>query len=123
MNRVLRSVAALAVLSAAATLTTTTSASAAACTDTICVYEGAWGAGTVAGFTTADNNFSNNRFLDGSAVNDRISSISMTGGGQALFYTDSFWRGNAARINGNGRVQSAAWDNAFSSFRFVAFGD
>jgi hypothetical protein len=94
-------------------------AAAAACTDQVCAFEGRNGTGTVAGFTTADNNFSNNRFLDGTAVNDRISSVSCTSSGQPLFYTNSYWRGNAHRIIPNTGPNNLAWDNQMSSFRFA----
>ncbi|WP_030455802.1 peptidase inhibitor family I36 protein [Herbidospora cretacea] len=122
MNRVTRSLAAVAVLAAATVVTNVSPASAFACTDAVCVYEGRDGTGTVAGFTTADNNFSNNRFLNGTNVNDRISSISVHASrNAAMFYTDSYWRGHAHRIEnlGHSRPQNAAWDNAFSSFRYV----
>ncbi|MFG1943890.1 peptidase inhibitor family I36 protein [Nonomuraea sp. NPDC048826] len=122
MKRVIRSFAAMALLGTAVTIATTAPASAAACTDAVCVYEGRDGTGTVAGFTTADNNFSNNKFLNGTNVNDRISSISVaTNRNAAMFYTDSYWRGHAHRIEnlGHSRPQNAAWDNAFSSFRYV----
>ncbi|MFI6709117.1 peptidase inhibitor family I36 protein [Nonomuraea sp. NPDC050478] len=122
MKRVTRSVAALAMLGAAAVVTTATPAAAAACTDAVCVYEGRGGTGTVAGFTTADNDFSNNKFLNGTNVNDRISSISVaTNRNAAMFYTDSYWRGHAHRIEnfGHSRPHDAVWDNQYSSFRYV----
>ena len=100
-------------------LATAAPAGAAACTDQVCAFEGRDGTGTVAGFTTADNNFSNNRFLDGTAVNDRISSVSATSSGQPLFYTNSYWRGNAFRVIPRTGPNNLAWDNQASSFRFA----
>jgi hypothetical protein len=103
----------------ATTVATTWAAPAqAACTDRVCVYEGYEGSGAVAGFTTADNNFSNNRFSDGTAVNDRASSASSTFNDAAYFYTDSFWRGHAHRVLSDGTAEDLAWDNQMSSFRY-----
>ncbi|MEU4831570.1 peptidase inhibitor family I36 protein [Streptosporangium sp. NPDC023615] len=109
-------------LGTAVTVTTVTPASAAACTDAVCAYEGKDGTGAVAGFTTADNNFSNNKFTNGTNVNDRITSVSVhTSRNAAMFYTDSYWRGNAHRFQpfGHNRPENAGYDNAFSSFRFL----
>jgi hypothetical protein len=94
----------------------------AACTDQVCVYQDWDGTGRVAGFTTADNNFSNNRYANSSvSVNDSASSASTTAGSPAYFYTDSYWRGFSYRVLNNGEAQNFAWDNAMSSFRFGAW--
>ncbi|MEV0387998.1 peptidase inhibitor family I36 protein [Nonomuraea sp. NPDC050643] len=106
------------ILAGGALIAGTASSANAACTDQVCVYEGRGGGGTVAGFTTADNNFSNNRFQDGSGVNDRISSISATSGCDPIFYTDSFWRGDSQTVWSDGRTYNAVYDNRYSSFRF-----
>ncbi|GLX97331.1 hypothetical protein GT755_29080 [Herbidospora sp. NEAU-GS84] len=122
MNRVTRSLAAVAVLAAATVVTNVSPASAFACTDAVCVYKNSNGTGTVAGFTTADNNFSNNRYLDGTSVNDSISSISVIASrNAAMFYTDSYWRGHAHRIEnlGHSRPQNAVYNDQYSSFRYV----
>ena len=105
-------------LGSAAVMAGTIPAAHAACTDSVCAYEGPNGSGTVAGFTTADVNFSNNRFLDGSPVNDRISSASGTRGPGVYFYTDSYFRGQGFRVLANGNPQNMPWDNQASSFRF-----
>lgn len=106
------------ILASGAVVAGLTSAADAACTDQVCVYEGSGGSGTVAGFTTADNNFSNNRFQDGSGVNDRISSISATSGCDPVFYINSYWRGDSQTVWSNGRIYNAVYNNAYSSFRF-----
>jgi hypothetical protein len=103
---------------AAAGATVLAAPAEAACTDRVCVYRDWNGSGPVAGFTTADNNFANNRFSDGSPVNDQASSASSTFNDAAYFYTDSYWRGFGYRVLSNGQPQNFAWDNQVSSFRY-----
>jgi hypothetical protein len=94
----------------------------AACTDRVCVYINRGGTGHVAGFTTADNNFSNNRYSGTSiSVNDSASSASATSDTPAYFYTDSYWRGFGYRVLPNGQPQDFAWDDQVSSFRYGAW--
>jgi len=118
MKRLL-SVAAVTFVLAGGALTATAVPAWAACTDRVCVYQLANGGGTAAGFTTADNNFSNNRFADGSNVNDRISSMSCTTTRRPIFYTDSYWRGQGQRVFCDGQAENAVWDNQFSSFYYA----
>lgn len=122
MKRLTRSLAAVALVAGAAVVVNVTPAQAAGCTDAVCVYKNASG-DVVAGFTTADNNFSNNTYTDGSSVNDSITRVSVhQSRNAAMFYTDSYWRGHARRFEnlGHSRIESAQpYNDQYSSFRYV----
>jgi len=89
------------------------------CTDSVCVWDGSGLTGAIAGFTTADNNFSNNRFQGSTtSVNDHITSIENHNGSSARFYTNSYWRGDTQDVPG-GYWVNARYNNAYSSFRYL----